>query len=71
MASQTSRDPAATRHWPLAAKPASPGSASGIPVFGSTRQLRPPSSVDRMRNFPSTGSLIASPCRESKKVRQS
>ncbi|GAA1425637.1 hypothetical protein GCM10009601_33000 [Streptomyces thermospinosisporus] len=71
VASQTSFGPAETRHWPPAAKPASPSGAGGMPSSGSTVQDRPPSRVDRMRNRPSTGSLMASPCRRSKKVRQS
>jgi hypothetical protein len=71
VASQTSREPALTRHCPLAANEASPTWAAGMPVDGSTRQLRPPSPVDRIRYLPSTGSLTASPCRLSKKVTQS
>src|SRR3954453_7988825 len=63
--------PDATRHVPLAAKANSPSSAAGIPAEGSTFHERPPSLVERMRNFPSTGSDSTSPCRRSRKVRQS
>src|SRR5262249_54914848 len=63
--------PNVVRPSPLAANPASPGSASGIPAFGSTVQLRPPSRVDKIRNLPFTGSLSTRPCRELKNAMQS
>ena len=63
--------PQVVRHSPLAANPASPGSAGGIPAFGSTFQSRPPSRVDRIRNLPFTGSLSTRPCRGLKNAMQS
>ena len=62
LANQASR-PLVTRQVPLAANANSPATASGMPSFGSTCQLRPPSSVAAIRNFPSTGSLSARPRR--------
>src|SRR3954470_6634539 len=62
VANQASR-PLVTRHVPLAAKANSPATAGGIPSFGSTCQLRPPSSVAAIRNLPPTGSESASPRR--------
>ena len=56
---------------PLAAKPNSPSSAGGIPAPGRFSQDRPPFLVTRIRNFPCTGSLMASPCRRSQKLTQS
>src|SRR6266508_4087136 len=56
-----------TRQVPLAANANSPGSAAGVPAFGTTSQERPPSPVARIRNFPPTGSLSASPRFASKK----
>ena len=50
-----------TRHWPLAAKPASPGCAGGIPACETSCQLIPPSFVEMIRNLPLTGSDSASP----------
>ena len=68
---QASSLPAVTRQVPLAAKPNSPSSAGGMPAPGRFAHDRPPSLVTRIRNFPFTGSLIASPCRRSQKLRQS
>ena len=49
------------RQVPLAAKPNSPSTAGGIPVRLTTSQDFPRSVVRRIRNLPSTGSLIARP----------
>src|ERR1700746_3319792 len=63
--------PTVVRHSPLAANPASPDSAGGIPALGRTVQLRPPLRVDRIRNLPSTGSLSTRPCWGLKNAMQS
>jgi hypothetical protein len=63
--------PAVTRQVPLAANANSPVSASGMRSDGSTFHERPPSTVDAIRNFPSTGSESASPRRWSKNAMQS
>ena len=52
---QASRPPAVSRHVPLAAKPNSPGSASGMPLEGRSCQLSPPSLVERIWNLPADG----------------
>jgi hypothetical protein len=46
---------------PLAAKPNSPSTAAGIPAGSTSCQEAPESRVSMIRNFPSTGSLIATP----------
>ena len=53
---------------PLAANAPSPGNAAGSRSDGTAVQLRPPSSVSRTTNVPSTASLTAAPCRASAKV---
>src|SRR2546421_12067614 len=61
----------ATRQVPLAANADSPSRAGGMPAVGSTRQDRPPSDVDSIRNRPSTGSDSARPCQRARDARQS
>jgi hypothetical protein len=61
-ASHAWRAPAVTRQVPLAANPNSPGLAAGMPFESTTCHEAPRSWVAMIRNFPLTGSLIASPC---------
>src|SRR3954470_15992813 len=54
--------PCVVRHSPLAAKPASPGRAGGIPAWETSCQLAPPSLVEMIWNLPFVGSDTARPC---------
>ncbi len=62
---QASLMPAVTTQVPLAAKPNSPSLAFGMPDGLAFFQVSPASLVMITRNLPSTGSLIATPCRPS------
>ncbi len=69
---QAWRRPEVVMHSLLAAKPYSFGAcALGTFAAGSTRQLRPPFAVIRIRKRPFTGSLRIRPWRRSKKAMQS
>ena len=57
--------PAVTTQVPLAAKPNSPSLARGMPFGLTIFHVSPASLVVITRNFPSTGSLIATPCMPS------
>src|SRR6516165_1660650 len=57
--------PPAVMQLPLAAKAPSRSTAAGIFAAGFSFHVTPPSSVEIVRNLPSTGSLTAIPCIES------